>query len=91
MEDLTPPERVAEDGACDREVALYGFLRGANLRPGARMHLAGAGDFSVRMLLCQITLSAAEPVSAVQVLCIGVPTCGRARACIWPAPWRLLG
>ena len=47
MEDLTPPERVADDAACDREVALYGFLRGANLRPGARMHIAGAGDFSV--------------------------------------------
>ncbi len=47
LEDLTPPERIEVDDKCDRDVALYGFLRGANLRPGARMHLAGVGDFSV--------------------------------------------
>lgn len=26
---------------------MYGYLRGANLKPGARAHLAGVGDFSV--------------------------------------------
>ena len=48
LEDVTPPERVEADAGCDREVALYGFLRGAPLRAGARLHLAGVGDFSVR-------------------------------------------
>ena len=47
FQDITPPERVAADALCDREVTLYGFLRGANLKPGARAHLAGVGDLPV--------------------------------------------
>jgi len=51
MEDLTDPALVSSDKGVDRTVALYGFLRGANLNPmapgGARVHVAGAGDFSV--------------------------------------------
>ena len=47
-QDITPPDRVAEDPKCDREVTVYGFLRGANLKPGTRAHLAGVGDFQVR-------------------------------------------
>lgn len=46
MEDLTPPERVEADAKCDRDVALYGYLRGAPLRPGATLHVAGAGDYA---------------------------------------------
>jgi hypothetical protein len=38
---------VAGDALCDREVTLYGFLRGAPLKPGARAHLAGVGDYPV--------------------------------------------
>ncbi|EIE20399.1 DUF663-domain-containing protein [Coccomyxa subellipsoidea C-169] len=47
FEDITPPDRVAEDPKCDREVTVYGYLRGANLKPGTRAHLAGVGDFQV--------------------------------------------
>lgn len=47
MEDLTPPERVEADAHCDRDVALYGYLRGAPLRPGATLHVAGVGDHEV--------------------------------------------
>lgn len=47
MEDLTPPERVEADAKCDRDVALYGYLRGAPLRPGATLHVAGVGDYDV--------------------------------------------
>ncbi|CAL8465158.1 g4693 [Coccomyxa elongata] len=47
FEDITPPDRVAEDPKCDREVTVYGYLRGTNLKPGTRAHLAGVGDFPV--------------------------------------------
>jgi ribosome biogenesis protein BMS1 len=34
---------------CDREVVLYGYLRGANMKEGARVHIAGVGDFNVEV------------------------------------------
>lgn len=37
------------DPKCDREVTLYGWLRGCNMKPGARVHLAGVGDFSIQV------------------------------------------
>jgi ribosome biogenesis protein BMS1 len=42
FEDLTPPERVIEDTKCDRNVALFGYLRGSNLKLGMKVcvHLA---------------------------------------------------
>ena len=65
LEDVTPPERIEADPKCDREVALFGYLRGANLRPGTRMHLAGAGDYDV---------SCRSPAFALLLL---QPRCGR--------------
>ena len=59
-QDITPPERVRADPKCDREVTVYGYARGCNLKPGARMHLAGVGDYPVR---AQLTLA---PSFAVQ-------------------------
>lgn len=44
FEDMTDPEAVRQDPACSRTVALYGFVRGANLKPGMQMHLCGVGD-----------------------------------------------
>ncbi|GFH09607.1 Bms1-type G domain-containing protein [Haematococcus lacustris] len=49
MEDITPRERVRVQPKCDREVVLYGYLRGANLKAGARVHLAGVGDFNLQV------------------------------------------
>ncbi len=37
------------DPKCDRELTLYGWLRGCNMKPGARVHLAGVGDFSIHV------------------------------------------
>lgn len=37
FEDLTPPERVQEDPKCDRNVALFGYLRGSNLKLGMKV------------------------------------------------------
>jgi ribosome biogenesis protein BMS1 len=46
--DLTPPTAIEENPKCDRTVALYGYLRGTNFpAQGARVHVPGAGDFSV--------------------------------------------
>lgn len=47
MQDITPPESIEDDPKCDREVTVYGYLRGANLKPGAQAHLAGVGDMAV--------------------------------------------
>ena len=49
-QDITPPERVQRDPTCDREVAVYGYLRGCNMKRGMRVHLAGVGDYTVRVL-----------------------------------------
>jgi ribosome biogenesis protein BMS1 len=40
FEDVTPEEDIRVDAKCDREVAIFGFLRGANLKLGQRVHLA---------------------------------------------------
>ena len=49
-EDITLPHKVAEDPTCDRSVTFYGYVRGSNLKPGTKMHLIGAGDFSMTEL-----------------------------------------
>ncbi|EPS69770.1 hypothetical protein M569_04994, partial [Genlisea aurea] len=45
FEDVTPPEKVQADRNCDRNVTLYGYLRGSNLKKGAKVHVSGAGDY----------------------------------------------
>lgn len=45
MEDISNPAEVATDPLADRQVALYGYLRGTNLRIDSTMHLIGVGDF----------------------------------------------
>eukprot|EP00775_Hariotina_reticulata_P007582 gene7582-7787_t len=48
MEDVTPAEPVRLNPKVDRDLLLYGYLRGAPLRPGSRLHLAGVGDFDLQ-------------------------------------------
>ncbi|CAI9112326.1 OLC1v1012764C1 [Oldenlandia corymbosa var. corymbosa] len=47
FEDVTAPEKVQMDSKCDRNVTLYGYLRGCNLKMGTKVHIAGVGDCSV--------------------------------------------
>ena len=47
FEDLTAEESVRQDPLCDRRIALFGYLRGCNLKPGMHVHLAGVGDFAL--------------------------------------------
>ncbi|KAB2615160.1 ribosome biogenesis protein bms1-like [Pyrus ussuriensis x Pyrus communis] len=47
FEDVTPPEKVRLNNKCDRNVTLYGYLRGCNMRKGTKIHIAGVGDYSL--------------------------------------------
>lgn len=37
FEDVTPPERVQLNNKCDRNITLYGYLRGCNLKKGTKV------------------------------------------------------
>lgn len=39
FEDVTPPDRVQMNNKCDRNVTLYGYLRGCNLKKGTKVCL----------------------------------------------------
>ncbi|KAI3862030.1 hypothetical protein MKW92_016334, partial [Papaver armeniacum] len=47
FEDITPPEELHKDANCNRNLSLYGYLRGCSLNGGAKMHIAGVGDFQL--------------------------------------------
>ncbi|XP_010242134.1 PREDICTED: ribosome biogenesis protein BMS1 homolog [Nelumbo nucifera] len=52
FEDVTPPERVHMNKKCDRNVTLYGYLRGCNMKKGTKVHIAGVGDCSLAGVTC---------------------------------------
>lgn len=45
FEDVTHPDEIQRNPLVDRKVTLYGYLRGTHLKPGMKMHVAGAGDY----------------------------------------------
>ncbi|XP_076953784.1 uncharacterized protein LOC143627967 [Bidens hawaiensis] len=47
FEDVTPQDKVTTNKKCDRNVTLYGYLRGCNMKKGTKVHIAGVGDYSV--------------------------------------------
>ena len=49
MQDITPRETIRQAPKCDREVTMYGYLRGTNIKPGARVHVAGVGDYTIQV------------------------------------------
>ena len=47
--DVTPPTEIEENEKCDRQIALYGYLRGTNFPAiDARVHVPGVGDLTVK-------------------------------------------
>ena len=44
FEDVSDPAAVRADPKRDRDVAVYGYVRGANWKAGTRVHVAGVGD-----------------------------------------------
>ncbi|MCL7044209.1 hypothetical protein MKW94_029216 [Papaver nudicaule] len=69
VEDATPTERVQMDTRCNRDLVLYGYLRGCYFKKGTKVHIAGAGDF----LLAGIT-SLIDPFPLLSVDSVKVPT-----------------
>ena len=47
FEDLTPPGLVHENPNAPRDVAVYGWLHGCNLKRNQLVHVAGVGDMAV--------------------------------------------
>lgn len=47
VEDVTPAEAVRQNPRCDRDISLYGYIRGTNWKEGVTAHIAGVGDFKV--------------------------------------------
>merc|ERR1711904_254626 len=45
--DMTDRNLIHTDPNADRDVALYGFLRGSNLCQDAKVHIPGVGDFGI--------------------------------------------
>ncbi|KAG9403175.1 Glycoside hydrolase 2 (Mannanase, beta-galactosidase) [Aphanomyces cochlioides] len=45
FEDVTHPDAIQQNALVDRKITLYGYLRGTHLKPGMKIHVAGAGDF----------------------------------------------
>ena len=45
---------IQQDPKCDREIAVYGYLRGTKLKSNARVHIAGVGDATVSASLCML-------------------------------------
>ncbi|XP_021906755.1 LOW QUALITY PROTEIN: ribosome biogenesis protein BMS1 homolog [Carica papaya] len=47
FEDVTPPGRIEMNKKCDRNITLYGYLRGCNMKKGMKVHIAGVGDYGL--------------------------------------------
>jgi ribosome biogenesis protein BMS1 len=47
FEDLTNPDEIRLNERCDRNVVMYGYTRGAFMKPNQAVHLAGCGDMIV--------------------------------------------
>ncbi|KAI3872442.1 hypothetical protein MKW92_043114 [Papaver armeniacum] len=53
FEDVTPVPSLDKDKKCNRNIVLYGYLRGCDIKNGVQVHIAGVGDlplFSVTSL-----------------------------------------
>ena len=45
FEDTTSREAIRKNPKCDRDIAVYGYLRGTNWKSNVTAHIAGAGDY----------------------------------------------
>lgn len=50
FEDVTDPEEVRKDPTINRNMVLFGYVRGTHLKQSNNLHLAGVGDFSIKSL-----------------------------------------
>ncbi|KAI3872437.1 hypothetical protein MKW92_043109 [Papaver armeniacum] len=54
LEDVTQPERVLMDSRCNRDIVLYGYLRGCDIKKGTKVHIAGVGGFPLFSLTSSV-------------------------------------
>lgn len=47
MEDLTQPDQIRQNPRCERNVCLYGYVRGCPLKKNANIHIPGCGDYVI--------------------------------------------
>ena len=47
MEDLTEPDLIRQNAKCDRNVCLYGYVRGCPIKRNTNIHIPGVGDFEL--------------------------------------------
>ncbi|CAI9719194.1 biogenesis BMS1 homolog [Octopus vulgaris] len=47
LEDITNRESLRVNPKCDRNVSLYGYLRGTPMKNTTKVHIPGCGDYSV--------------------------------------------
>ncbi|RNA29423.1 ribosome biogenesis BMS1 -like protein [Brachionus plicatilis] len=47
LEDLTQPDLIRQNEKCDRNVCLYGYVRGSGLKNKSNVHIPGVGDFQL--------------------------------------------
>ncbi|XP_037939810.1 ribosome biogenesis protein bms1 isoform X2 [Teleopsis dalmanni] len=50
VEDVTNTDTIRRDAKCDREVVLYGYVRGVPLKQEHMVHIAGLGDMRIEEL-----------------------------------------
>ncbi|CEF61256.1 Bms1l protein [Strongyloides ratti] len=60
FEDLTNPEDVRKNPKCDRNVSLYGYIRGSNMKNNNDVHISGVGDFKIKEI-CTLSDPCALP------------------------------
>lgn len=47
LHDLMLVDRVLMDNGCNRNIVLYGYLRGCDIKKQSKVHIAGVVDFSL--------------------------------------------
>ncbi|XP_026473047.1 ribosome biogenesis protein BMS1 homolog isoform X1 [Ctenocephalides felis] len=50
MEDITNSEKIRLNKKCDRDIVLYGYVRGTPMQPNNMVHVAGLGDLALHEL-----------------------------------------
>eukprot|EP01122_Echinamoeba_exundans_P012949 TRINITY_DN5568_c0_g1_i1.p1 TRINITY_DN5568_c0_g1~~TRINITY_DN5568_c0_g1_i1.p1 ORF type:complete len:1335 (+),score=469.47 TRINITY_DN5568_c0_g1_i1:540-4007(+) len=50
VDDITDPEKIRQNAKCDRNVVLFGYIHGTNLKQTMKVHIPGAGDFGIKSI-----------------------------------------
>eukprot|EP00005_Dracoamoeba_jomungandri_P010902 CAMPEP_0174275150 /NCGR_PEP_ID=MMETSP0439-20130205/59671_1 /TAXON_ID=0 /ORGANISM="Stereomyxa ramosa, Strain Chinc5" /LENGTH=678 /DNA_ID=CAMNT_0015367231 /DNA_START=30 /DNA_END=2063 /DNA_ORIENTATION=+ len=50
LEDLTDPQLKKQERSCSRRVAMYGYVRGSNLKENSKIHIPGCRDFEIQSI-----------------------------------------